>query len=266
MDILANAYTDVGSIKKINQDSACLKVAQTLLGTITMAVVCDGVGGLYKGELASATVVREFNAWFDQKLPQMLERIILQEKRNNWKNIIKEIKENWKAMLNAINSKMVLYGQERNQKVGTTISACLILDQYCYLAVHIGDSRIYLLRDGIKQITKDHTVTEREVMLGRLSRAEAEVDPRRHVLLQCMGAVNTVEPDVIIDEVKQNDVFLLCTDGFYNTIQDKELFLNFNASRITSQEEIGAILQSVSEETKARGETDNITGVILKII
>ena len=72
MKVLSAIHTDVGTKKTTNQDSACIKIAQTTLGVITMGIICDGMGGLAKGELASATVITTFADWFDNQLADFL--------------------------------------------------------------------------------------------------------------------------------------------------------------------------------------------------
>lgn len=266
MDILANVYTDAGNFKSINQDSACIKIADTIIGKIAMAAVCDGVGGLYKGELASATVVRDFSKWFEINLPQILQKLMVSGKKDNWKIMVKEIKTQWQEMMQQINHKLVLYGQKEGRKLGTTASVILLLDRYCYLAIHAGDSRIYLLRDQVQKLTRDHTVSEREVAMGRISREEAVKDPRRHILLQCIGGTDFIEPDIIINEVKTGDIFLLCTDGFYNMISEEEIEKQFCINQVQSEQDITNILMDITKKVKEQGEKDNITGAVLKII
>ena len=73
MDLLTALYTDTGIRKKTNEDSLCLKLADTALGKVALAVVCDGMGGLSKGEVASASVVKAFSNWFDAELPALLD-------------------------------------------------------------------------------------------------------------------------------------------------------------------------------------------------
>ncbi len=100
MDFLIAAHTDVGIRKKTNQDSVLIKVADTDCGKVCFAAVCDGMGGLRKGELASATLIRDFSDWFDSEFPEILyeglDTIVL---RKSWKESFPFVQKNWKDIL-----------------------------------------------------------------------------------------------------------------------------------------------------------------------
>ena len=91
IQFLTALHTDVGIIKETNQDSLCIKSAKTDIGNILLAVVCDGMGGLKKGELASATVIRRFSYWFDNELPLIIHDITMDRIRNSFSAMIEEL-------------------------------------------------------------------------------------------------------------------------------------------------------------------------------
>lgn len=109
MQVLTALHTDVGIRKQTNQDSLLLKVAQTSVGKVVLAVVCDGMGGLEKGELASATVISAFSKWFDNDLPPLLQN-------HNWN----EIQARWNLLLKEQNQRIGEYGKRLNINLGTT--------------------------------------------------------------------------------------------------------------------------------------------------
>ena len=174
------AYSDVGIVKKTNQDSVLMKIAQTNHGKVCLCVVCDGMGGLANGELASATVIREFDDWFQKKLPGLLEtpEFPIDQLRVQWDNLVMEQ-----------NRKLARYASEAGTRMGTTVVAFLIVDDKYYI-MNIGDSRAYMITDAIYQLTKDQTYIQYEMDLGHLTWEQAQTHPQRNVLLQCVGAVS----------------------------------------------------------------------------
>lgn len=147
------AYSDIGIVKKTNQDSVLMKVAQTNHGRVCLCVVCDGMGGLANGELASATVIREFDKWFRKDLPAMLEMPVfpVEELRLQWDNLVLErIK------------KLADYASSTGTRMGTTVVAFLIVGENYYI-MNIGDSRAYMITDAIYQLTKDQTYVQFEM-------------------------------------------------------------------------------------------------------
>jgi PPM family protein phosphatase len=166
---LVTADTDIGIQKSTNQDSTCIKHARTSLGEIVMAVICDGMGGLAKGELASATVVRTFSDWFHKELPFELAAPDLQV-----------IGGKWEMMLKDLNHRILEYGRANGCSLGTTFTGILMVQDQ-YVVVHVGDSRVYYLGSDLCQLTEDQTVVGREVRSGRMTEEQAKKDSRRNV-------------------------------------------------------------------------------------
>lgn len=132
MKFNATADSDVGISKNTNQDSILIKHATCDLGEVLMAIVCDGMGGLSKGELASATVIRKFNHWFDNELPFELENVDM--------NVIGA---KWSLLLKELNANILEYSKMNGDEgMGTTFSGILFIGDE-YVIVHVGDSRIY---------------------------------------------------------------------------------------------------------------------------
>ena len=97
--------------------------------------------------------------------------------------------------------------------MGTTVTAMILTGGYYYI-VNVGDSRAYEICSNLQVLTRDQTVVAREVEQGLLTLEQAETDPRRSVLLQCIGASDVVYPDFFLGEVKKDAVYMLCSDGF----------------------------------------------------
>lgn len=255
MKYFGSASTDVGIVKNTNQDSACVKIADFgKHGQIAMAVICDGMGGLSKGELASATVIRRFSGWFEKELPKKFKNFSWQNLANEWVRIIREQNEN-----------LLQYGKSVGVNLGTTLSAILFIEGK-YMIAHVGDSRIYEISDGVKQLTDDQTYINREIKAGRMTPQEAAVNPKRNMLLQCVGASREVNPDILYGNVKPNTVYMLCSDGFRHVLNDSEIFENFNPTNINNKETMKQNSDYLIDVVKKRNERDNITVALLKSV
>lgn len=255
MRFLSAAHTDVGISKKVNQDAFCLKIAKTPKTNIAFAVLCDGMGGLKCGELASALVVNAFSKWFENELP-----IILKNGAD-----FDAIKKRWNEIVLDQGQKILEYGQQEGMSLGTTLTGILMINNK-YIYVQVGDSRIYRIGQQITQITKDHTLVSREVEQQRLTMAEAMVDKRKNILLQCVGASKTIVPDIEIGTLEEEEVFVLCSDGFRHEISNKEIFGVLAPSVLISEKMIKNCLVDLIELNKSRNEKDNITALAIKTI
>lgn len=250
-------HSDVGIKKDTNQDSLCLKQAQTDKGNILLAIVCDGMGGLEKGEVASATLIKTFSEWFENELPYLLAK----------DNSFDEIRYRWDRIIKEQNQIIGEYGRENHIALGTTISALLILEDGKYLIGHVGDSRIYRITNETSEvITLDQTVVANEVRHGRLTPEQAERDPRRNVLLQCIGASKIVEPDFITGQVNSNECYMLCSDGFRHVVTADEIKAAFAPSNNMNEMQMNKNIVKLIELNKAREETDNISVILIKTV
>ena len=254
MKFLYSGYTDTGTVRKVNQDSLVIKSTKAGKGTILLAAVCDGVGGLSRGEQASRKAVLELSSWFDYELSGIFhtsqpESLLYYRCRQLLENINQEIYQD---------------GLRRGILSGTTLSMLLLWNGQ-YLVGHVGDSRIYQIGRQTRQITSDHSWVAREVALGHMSMEEAKKDQRRNIILKCIGAEPEVNPDIILGKVQKPSVFLLCTDGFWHEIKPWEWMGYFSPQRIQREEDLKNGLLSGVSVVKKRGETDNITVVGVKV-
>lgn len=255
MNYFGSASTDVGIVKKTNQDSACIKIAEFKgKGKVVLALICDGMGGLSKGELASATVIRRFSYWFENELPNKISNITMQAIANEWTKMIREQ-----------NEKLLNYGKAVGANLGTTFSGMFIMNDE-YVIVHVGDSRIYEISNNVKQLTEDQTYINREMKAGRMTPQEAATDPKRNMLLQCVGASRVVNPDVAYGKIMPDTVYMLCSDGFRHVLSDAEMYENFNSANINSVNEMKKNSDYLIDVVKRRNERDNITVALLKSV
>lgn len=252
MHYMATADTDIGIKKQTNQDSILIKHGQCEKGEILLAVICDGMGGLKKGEVASATVVKKFSEWFDSELPFELKNLDM--------NIIAD---KWSLLLKDLNLKIAEYGQQDGIRLGTTFTGVLFIDDQ-YLAVHVGDTRLYQLDSGLKQLTTDHTFVAREIRRGNLTVEQAKKDKRRNMLLQCVGASERIEPEILTGTVQQG-AYMLCSDGFRHEISESEIYESLNPVNLINKEAMHNNVKYLIEQVKKRNEKDNISAVLVKV-
>lgn len=245
------ADTDIGPRKETNQDSILVKHGQFQGEELVMAVICDGMGGLDRGELASATVIRAFDKWFNEELPRELHQMDMLVIGGKWEKLIKEL-----------NEQIGKYGAMFGVELGTTFSGILIAQEQ-YVLVHVGDSRIYHIDRELTQLTRDQTFVEREVERGTMTVEAAKRDRRRNLLLQCIGASKDVKPEIKFGFAEQG-VYLLCSDGFRHEVSNLELTERLAPGRQGNRREMEENIRFVIDLVKSRGERDNISAVLVK--
>lgn len=251
MRYTATADSDVGISKSTNQDSILIKHASTDIGEVLMAIVCDGMGGLAKGELASATVIREFARWFDEDLPFELDSLDM-----------RVIGGKWSLMLKDLNLKILEYGTEHGTSLGTTFSGILFVGNQ-YMIAHVGDTRVYQIGSSLNQLTTDQTFVAREISRGTMTAEQAKTDKRRNLLLQCVGASKTVEPQVICGTAERG-AYVLCSDGFRHEITEAEMYESLNPINFMNKNAMHSNARYLIEQVKSRNERDNISVVLIK--
>lgn len=253
MEILTAYCTDIGTVKKVNQDALLIKIAEYGELRIGLLCVCDGMGGLSMGEYASNYVTIKFSEWFENNLEH-----ILYKSKSEWKT---DIMNQWVDLLENSNKALEEFGDERGIRLGTTCTAMLIIDEEYYL-IHIGDSRVYEVTDEIIQITQDHTLVAREIAMGRVRPEDAENDARRSVLLQCIGATKEINPHFLTGKVKCKATYILCSDGFRHTVTSKELLAGFSREKMLTESDIEKQCKYFVELNKSRQERDNISVIV----
>lgn len=256
MEYIAAYHTDVGITKKTNQDSLAIKIVDTKDGKVAFAIVCDGMGGLSKGEVASKEVIIAFCNWFDNILVDDIENGNFEESR---------LVEQWNEIVQTQNKRLGAYGEQNHLQLGTTVSA-LLLYKNQYYTVHVGDSRIYQLSSDVLQLTSDQTFIAREIAAGRMTPEQAKTDSRRSVLLQCVGASPVVEPEFRKGDVLRNAVYMLCSDGFRHQISNDEMMDKIGPVAATDEEKMKYGCIYLTELVKNRKETDNITVALIRTI
>ena len=233
------ARSDVGLVRQANEDSGY--AAPHLL------VVADGMGGHAAGELASATVVATLAELVDG------DRLPLTDS-----DALPELESAVKAAGASIGQ--VITEEPDLAGMGTTLTGTYLLDHQLAI-VHVGDSRAYLLRDGVlSQITHDHTYVQTLVDTGRITAEEAAVHPRRSLLMRAIDGSQLVEADLFFHDVLTGDRLLLCSDGLAGTVSDDEL-----RQLMSEGDPTGTVIACV-DLALARGAPDNVTVVVADVL
>ena len=247
------AKTDIGIKRRVNQDAILVEEAQTDLGTVLLAGVADGMGGLDMGEMASAMITDALSGWFENNLAAAIAR---EGSMISFQRFCEEMD----FLIRKTGSQIT---QACKSSSGTTLTALLMCAGNYYL-VHVGDTRAYLIRDEVRQLTKDQTYVQRQLDLGLLKEEEIETHPKRNVLLQCVGANSHVRPEYSQGGYKDRDLILLCSDGFRHKIGPQDFLTALSPAE--GEGELEAALGEMIGTVKKREETDNISAVVIRVL
>ncbi len=234
------AKTDIGKKRETNQDA--FDTGYFNDGTV-WAVVCDGMGGVSGGQVASALCI--------DKTVNALKRSYRENMTvNNVKNMLV-------SAINAANSYVFDESlKDRELKgMGTTIVAVVIVNGIAVIA-HVGDSRAYLVNDTIKQITKDHSYVQLLVDNGKITPEEAETHPDKNIITRAIGIEGFVDVEVDMVDIKAADKLLLCTDGLSGYVKDGDILKIVKEYGDSSTEKL-------VETANLNGGRDNITVVLI---
>ncbi|MBC8090155.1 MAG: Stp1/IreP family PP2C-type Ser/Thr phosphatase [Phycisphaerae bacterium] len=243
MQLSVAAATDVGRIRSGNEDSLYAD-ADPERG---LFIVADGMGGHAAGEIASEMAV------------QIVAREMVQTRILTGEEPLTAMSDALRSANRAIFERTIVEADK--QGMGTTAS-CLMLGTGRYVIGHIGDSRIYLLRDGtFRQVTKDHSYVQEQVDAGFLTPEQARYHPYSNVITRCVGANAAVEADVLNGEIKPGDIWLVASDGLTGMVEDPQL-----RKIMETKSTPGAMVNSMINEANKRGGLDNITAIVVQVL
>ena len=281
--------------KKINQDAVLYLKAEREAGKrpAVLAAVCDGMGGHAMGETASRIAAQMIEQWFMTALPALLlperkSEVVAKSRTANGAGSEteggaerdgayrkSEIAESLQALLRRINTVLLRGGTTPDARfqcgaaapprpeMGTTAAILLLLDDV-YIAVHIGDSRIYAFSEREPLITCDHSWVMEEVKAGRLRKEEMKNDPRRNILMRCLGITQDAEADVTVGRRKENAVYLVCSDGFWRENETDEFEKLLAGRSPENRRSAQAALARILDRNMSRGEDDNMSAVWIR--
>jgi len=238
--------------RKTNQDNLFVEQFMTKQGKLACAVLCDGMGGLQHGELASRAIVSAFRQWTQDSLHRLSGELPEDQ----------EIRRQWTELIAEQNERIRAYGQGQGCLVGSTVTAVLLTETRYYI-LNIGDSRAYELAAEVRQLTLDHTVLADEIRLGNIDPEQAESFPMKNVLTKCVGVAPQVSPDFFFGETRTDAVYMICSDGFRHCITEAEM----RNTLLPRSEEVISWLKDANEKlirlNRERGETDNISVITI---
>lgn len=234
------SITDIGRKRKLNQDY--VYTSERPVGNLSnVFIVADGMGGHNAGDYASKytveTIIADIEQSFEKNPVKILGRAI--EVANE--HIRKRAEED--ADL---------------EGMGTTVVAATFMGRYLQVA-NVGDSRLYVVNDEIRQITRDHSLVEEMVRMGGIDREAARNHPDKNIITRAIGAGDTVDVDFFSVELKPGDIVLMCSDGLTNMLEDEEIRMILNGQR--------DIVEKAEELVKAannNGGKDNIAVVLIE--
>lgn len=251
MRYFISCYTDEGRRKKGNQDSILVQRAVNGREQAVLAVLCDGMGGLDRGETASASVVTAFSGWLEKEL-----------RRFRWRRKGR-IFHSMDLILNEADCRLRAYSRRYGIRMGTTATVLLLFRGRYYIA-HVGDSRVYELGREALQITSDQTLVAEEVKKGILTEEQASKDPRRSILLQCVGGGDGCVPEHICGPVKEGAVYLVCSDGFCHEVSAEEMHHTFCQEQMSDEKALEEQCRILADRNLERGERDNISVIAIR--
>ncbi len=235
--MLAHVISDIGLVRETNEDSYICDPPH-------LFIVADGMGGHVAGEIASKLAISTVNNYIQEHVGKENLEILLKD-----------------AIIQANTSiyQMAL-SKEEFSGMGTTVTASYIDGDTIYWG-HVGDSRMYLLRNGkLNQLTNDHSLVWELVQSGNITRDEAYVHPKRNLLTRAVGTSCLIKVDTGFVQWKPGDIVLMCTDGLTNMVNDQNICTLMQRKDC----EIYSIVEQLVNQAKDAGGFDNITVILFK--
>lgn len=228
--------SDIGKVRKINQDWAEVK---NYPDNSCLVIVCDGIGGVAGGEVASKAAALEICDYFEKNQELKIKSRILES-----------IKSANNTILNIAKS------DNKIPDLGTTCVMAFLQNNNLYVA-NVGDSRAYLISENkIQQITCDHSVVNELLMQGKITSDEAKNSNNKNIITRALGCSNST-PDFYEINIKSNDKILICTDGLTNCLSNKEIY------KILDKNSPEKAIENLINSANQNGGTDNITVALI---
>lgn len=239
------AMTDVGLTRQLNEDNWGWR---KLSGRATLYVVADGMGGHDGGEVASELAV--------ETICQVASDAEAQEPPDE-----EGLEQLLDAAFQTANNTIKQQAEDKNTDMGTTLVSMLVLDDRVAYVANVGDSRAYMLRgQTLHQVTEDHSLVAKMVERGRITAEEARTHPHSNILLRTVGTERDVDIDIFRFELQPGDKVLLCSDGLWGEVEDRDLesILNtYSDPRIAARELVRA--------SHHGGGKDNVTLMVVEV-
>jgi serine/threonine protein phosphatase PrpC len=243
--------TDPGMVRSHNEDSIAADPANGLV------VLADGMGGYNAGEVASGmattVIVTEMRQILSNAKPYQVDQ------KNNEEIAARLVRE---QVLKA-NTSIYQAAQSQSQYagMGTTLVVCLYYDNRMLVA-HLGDSRLYRLREGaFTQVTRDHSLLQEQLDSGLITPEEAKLSQNKNLVTRALGIDPSVDPEIHVHEAQPDDVYLLCSDGLSDMVDDEEIRLTL----ITLKTNPNLTVQQLVQAANDNGGRDNISAMLIRV-
>lgn len=238
----AYALTDKGRTRSMNQDYI-FSSTEPVGFLDNVFILADGMGGHQAGDYASRFVVESLVDWLENRDPEEDE----------------SIETLFHQAIMDINSALYEESQKKPEYrgMGTTLVLATVRDNVLY-AANIGDSRLYLMRGEMTQVTKDHSYVEELVALGRMERGSKNYMEQKNIITRAVGISRMVKADMYSMRLKCEDTLLLCSDGLSNMIDEFEM-----EYIIRSEDSLKAAAEALIDAANRNGGKDNISVILL---
>lgn len=238
------AGTDKGLIRETNEDSC--NIIRDSRNDIYAFIIADGMGGHNCGEIASGTAVEYISAYFEDHAGDFLSAA---DRGAALKELVQDANSQvWEKSLES----------PETNGMGTTLTMAVVAGDTATVA-HVGDSRLYLVREGrLQQVTNDHSYIEELVRKGTLTREEADNHPGRNIITRAIGSSPELEVDIFSLTMLINDILVLCTDGLTNMVGEDEI------GETAQSNDPEAACKQLIEAANRNGGEDNVTVIVIK--
>ena len=247
--ICCAGLSDPGKRRGCNEDSLLLRCD---LGVFAVA---DGLGGLDAGDIASRMALKHIEAYYAGRAAPDMSGLSAQRERSG--HCLQSVEH----LIESTNTHIFEQKKRFAVNMATTLAMVRIADDSMVVA-HVGDSRIYLYRQGtLHRLTNDHSLVNALRANGTLTPGQAETSPHRHIITKALGAEQQVSPSIEVHLLQNNDQILLCTDGLTTMLPDKSI------ARILNQEGAAPdlVVQQLVDKANDAGGLDNITVVLVRL-
>jgi serine/threonine protein phosphatase PrpC len=245
------SLTDPGRVRDHNED--CIESRPE----IGLFVLADGMGGYNAGEVASGMATSLITDGFHEAWePRTVERLSREEAKALAERLIRE-------QIARANTAVFTTSQNNPEcaGMGTTLVMSLFHDNFVAVA-HIGDSRLYRLRgESMEQVTRDHSLLQEQLDSGLITPEEAKLSQNKNLVTRALGIDPTVEPEIHVHEALPDDLYLLCSDGLSDMVEDEEIRLTL----ITLKSNPSLTVQQLVQSANDNGGRDNISAMLIRV-
>lgn len=252
MELESYAHTDAGPVRDNNEDSFLVDREAGVF------IVADGMGGHAAGEVASLMAVETIHSILVGREDPDETRLVRDVEEIDESD---RLRERLRYAMNqaSIAIRRESEGRPETRGMGTTVVVLVVEGDRAHLA-HVGDSRAYLYRGGrLVRLTRDHTVVQQEIDAGRLTPELARLVPHKHILTQSVGFHGPVEPDTTTRVVEPGDIFVLCSDGMTDPLEDSTI------AKFIEETPFEMLADKLTEEALKAGGEDNVTVLVASV-